>query len=243
MATSQQEIDAFNIDVQSPVSGVTSPIGWTSSMFNSRATLGWDAMLVAASVPDDGISVPPSIAQIKPGNSLAGFSFQSSKAPGVVKYYVTGFSQIPAQQDEEGAENLVETCPQSIGAILDLAVTGSAVGPTNAIPMLIDIKPGTYPNPINPREQGVVPVAILGSATFDVTQLNISSLRFGPRGATPSNNHFADINGDGYLDLLVQFSVPAIGLRCNDTALFLLGNVVQGVAVGGADSVVTVGCH
>src|SRR6266566_1153797 len=103
MATSQQDIDSFNLDIEPPVSNEYNPQGWTSSS-------------------DDGISIPPSIVQIKPGMALAGFSFQSPKAPGFVKYYVTGFSSIPVGQDEEGAEALVEACPQSIGNVLDLAI-------------------------------------------------------------------------------------------------------------------------
>jgi len=176
--------------------------------------------------------------------ALAGFSFQSPKAPGFVKYYVTGFSPIPVQQEEEGAEALAEMCPQSVGALLDLAVVGSTVGPTNAVPILIDIEPGTYPNPINPREQGVVPVAILGTATFNVTTVDLHSLRFGPGGAISLDKQasFEDVNGDGILDMVVHFSVPDIGLRCNDTTLFLLGKTLQGKLIGGADSVVTVGC-
>jgi hypothetical protein len=41
----------------------------------------------------------------------------------------------------------------------------------------LDIKPGSCPNPLNRKSKGVLPVAILGSADFDVTQLNVSSLQ------------------------------------------------------------------
>lgn len=44
--------------------------------------------------------------------------------------------------------------------------------------MDIDIKPGSDLNCINLGSEGVVPVAILGSATFDVTEVNQTTLQF-----------------------------------------------------------------
>lgn len=41
----------------------------------------------------------------------------------------------------------------------------------------LDIKPTSCPNPFNVKAQGVLPVAILGTETFDVTQIDIASLR------------------------------------------------------------------
>ena len=41
----------------------------------------------------------------------------------------------------------------------------------------LDIKPGSCPNPLNRKSKGVLPVAILGSADFDVTQLDVSTLQ------------------------------------------------------------------
>ncbi|MFB0556241.1 MAG: DUF3344 domain-containing protein [Dehalococcoidia bacterium] len=54
----------------------------------------------------------------------------------------------------------------------------------------IDIKPWSYPNTINPKSGGVVPVAILGSDTLDVTQIDPASIDvvFGPDSASPRHN-------------------------------------------------------
>jgi hypothetical protein len=244
-ASSQQDIDSFNLDVEPSVSNVSSPLGWTPSQFMGRSTLGWTATLVSETGPDDGISIPPSIAQIKPRRALAGFSFQSLKPPGFVKYYVTGFSPEPVQPDEEAAERLAEACPQSTGNFFDLAVTGSTVGPTKAIPVLIDIEPGNYPKRIDREEQRIVPIAILGSANFDARTVDINSLQFGPGRASPTDKGavFQDVNGDGIPDMVAHFSVPAIGLRCNDRSVFLVGKTLNGTAIGGADSVVVVDCE
>jgi IgA Peptidase M64 len=42
----------------------------------------------------------------------------------------------------------------------------------------IDIKPGETPNSININGRGVIPVAVLGSENFDITQIDTKTLRF-----------------------------------------------------------------
>jgi hypothetical protein len=244
-ASSQQDIDSFNLDVEPPVSSASSPLGWTPSQFMGRSTFGWTATLVSESGPDDGISIPPSIVQIKPLRALAGFSFQSLNPPGFVKYYVTGFSPEPVQPDEETAERLAEACPQTTGKFFDLAVTGSTVGPTKAAPVQIDVEPGKFPNRIDLEEQRTVPIAILGSGTFDVNTVDLTSLQAGTGKAATTDTVpvFQDVNGDGIPDLVVHFPVKTLGLGCHDTALFLIGKKLDGTAFGGADSIVIVDCE
>ncbi len=41
----------------------------------------------------------------------------------------------------------------------------------------LDIKPGECPNPFNRNSNGVLPVALVGTASFDVTQVDISTLQ------------------------------------------------------------------
>ena len=41
----------------------------------------------------------------------------------------------------------------------------------------MDIKPGACPNPFNPTSNGVLPVSLLGTSSFDVHNVNLSSVR------------------------------------------------------------------
>lgn len=98
---------------------------------------------------------------------------------------------------------------------------------------LLDIKPGACPNPFNPKSHGVLPVAVVGSPTFDVTQVDTDSLALkradgvgesvrplsGPPGpgirfedvATPFSGPECgcnDLGADGLEDLTLKFSIP-----------------------------------
>jgi hypothetical protein len=99
----------------------------------------------------------------------------------------------------------------------------------------LDIKPGSCPNPVNPRSKGVVSIAIVGSSSFDVTQIDVDSLTLARadggggivtpitrnRGArvhtedvaTPAGGDQCachELGGDGIDDLLLKFSTPAL---------------------------------
>ena len=119
-------------------------------------------------------------------------------------------------------------------------VTTPGSSPTK---IAIDIKPGGYPNAVNPRENGVLPVAILSSPTFDATTIDIATVRFGPGQAAPANGgHIEDVNGDGLPDMVFQFPMPATQIDCGDVASFLFGETRAGQVIVGADAIMTVGC-
>jgi hypothetical protein len=109
----------------------------------------------------------------------------------------------------------------------------------------IDIKPGSYPNSINPMSKGKIPVAILSTDTFDATTVDPLSIAFGPIGATESHGrgHIEDVDGDSDADLVLHFQTQDTDIQCGDTSASLVGETFSGQAVEGSDSIKTVGCE
>lgn len=105
----------------------------------------------------------------------------------------------------------------------------------------IDIRPGTMPNPLNLRSDGVVPVAVLSDSEFDALSVDRDSLTFGRFGTEASlvkcNAQPEDVNADGLLDLVCHFSTAAAGFVRADMHGVLMGVIEGGGNIKGADSV------
>ncbi len=102
----------------------------------------------------------------------------------------------------------------------------------------IDIKPGSDPNSINSKSMGLVPVAILSSANFDATSVDVGTVKFGPGQAAPVHSgHLEDVNGDGLLDMVVHFVQKDTGLSSGDAEAVLIGFTFGGLEFCGMDAV------
>jgi hypothetical protein len=108
----------------------------------------------------------------------------------------------------------------------------------------IDIKPGSYPNSINIKKNGVTPVAILTTDDFDATTVDPLTVEFGPNGATEALNtgYIEDADGDGDLDLVLHFNTQETGIQCGDTSTTLTGETYDGRRIEGSDTIKTIGC-
>jgi hypothetical protein len=115
---------------------------------------------------------------------------------------------------------------------------------TGRIEVPIDIKPGSDPNTINPLSKGVIPVAILSIDNFDATQVDTSSVEFGPGRAkeTHGQGHVEDVDGDAVPDMMLHFETQETGIQCGDTEATLTGETFGGEKLMGTDSIQTVGC-
>jgi hypothetical protein len=85
----------------------------------------------------------------------------------------------------------------------------------------IDIKPGNSQNTINLGSEGVVPVAIFTTYAVDATTIDPSSIELEGagvhfRGKSGNYGSFKDVDGDGYLDLVVNVETEALGLISGD---------------------------
>jgi len=138
-----------------------------------------------------------------------------------------------------------------------------------SITVPFDFHPTSCPNPLRTQEPGgsekaVIPAAILGTATFDVTQVNLTTVRL--EGVPAIRSSFEDVatpfvpfsgktaatdctttGPDGFMDLTLKFNRQAVvnalgGLSAltdrQVLVLHLTGNLLDGTPIVGADVVV-----
>ncbi len=105
----------------------------------------------------------------------------------------------------------------------------------------IDIKPGSYPNSINIKSKGVIPVAILTTDDFDAADVDPETVRFGPTEAGPVHHALEDVDGDGDIDMILHFKTQETGIAPGDTEASLTVETYNGQKIEGTDSVRVLG--
>ncbi len=127
--------------------------------------------------------------------------------------------------------------------------------PPPVIEVPVDIKPMSWPNPLNVNSKGVLPVAILGTEDFDVTQIDPATILL--EGKAPLRWALEDVGTaddplagpDGFTDLSLKFNtqeiVSVLG-AVNDgdyVVLHLTGNLKPefgGTPIEGEDVVIII---
>jgi parallel beta-helix repeat protein len=103
----------------------------------------------------------------------------------------------------------------------------------------IDIKPGSYPNSINLKSKGVIPVAVLTNEFFNAEDVVIDSVVFA--GAKPLRGNFEDVDNDDDLDLILHFKTQSLQLAPGDTEAVLIAQLNDNTLIKGTDSIRVVG--
>jgi len=148
-----------------------------------------------------------------------------------VDWFVEIATELLATQNADGSwpwdpwgDNILST----IWALLTLERIAPPPPPPSDIPVPIDIKPTSCPNPLNVKDRGVLPVAILGTEDLDVTQIDpatvelehVAALRWALEDvAAPYPGDFSKPldredcwteGPDGFMDLTVKFDAQEI---------------------------------
>lgn len=127
-----------------------------------------------------------------------------------------------------GPVHVDEVFPPMVGPeyVVELKVTNEVAGGAGSISLAyadpyahmlefmgvrnadIDIKPMSWPNPVNVSSKGVVPVAVMGSEMFDATMIDPMSVTLA--GIAPVKWSMDDVDYDGYMDMVFHFDTQAL---------------------------------
>lgn len=215
-----------------------------------------ESSLPAAGKPA-GVSFPFgffnwTIANLAPGATVVVTVTYPSNVPLGAQYWkVIGGAWVNASSivgDDDGDNVLTLTITDGQFGDADGIVNGQISDPggigAGAQLVVIDLRPGGAGNQINPKSRGRLRVAVMTTAAFNAATVDVSSIRFGANGTEAPASHpkLNDVDGDGDLDLVLQFDTESTGIVCGTTMARLTGVTSGGLAIQGLTTVRTVGC-
>jgi len=150
----------------------------------------------------------------------------------------------------------------------DFSLAGGKLSPfislwteKNNVDVVLDIRPGSCSNPINGNSahgqgKAVLPVAIMGTADFDVHDIDLATVTL--NGTSPVRWHYEDVGAppddpdddcacseagpDGYTDLTLKFySAEVVASLGGDNVVRVEGQLHDGTSIAGHDCVTPVG--
>jgi len=134
----------------------------------------------------------------------------------------------------------------SVASNIPIFLAAPDSGEPEVLSVDIDIKPGSDPNPINPGSNGVIPVAILTTDSFDASTVDpgtvtLAGAEVAVRGKSEKTMaRLEDVDGDGDNDLLLQVETQSDGTVWEAGPVTLTGETYDGQAIQGTDVVVIV---
>ena len=159
----------------------------------------------------------------------------------LLQYLTVEYAKTLLRDSESVLETAYAAGLSGSSRLHDQFLSVEAVTP-GVISVEIDVKPGSFPNSINPNSKGVIPVAILTTEDFDATTVDADTVRFGPADAEKVHKraHVEDADGDGDLDLVLHFRTRETDIQSDDTEACLTGRTTVTDTIWGCDSVRTV---
>jgi hypothetical protein len=127
----------------------------------------------------------------------------------------------------------------------DPSTWGAVTLSPDIVSITIDIKPGSYPNSINPKSKGKIPVAILTTEDFDASTVDPDTVEF--LGASPLFLAMDDVDDDGDMDMILHFNTQELDFSLlmdegDDYPYgYLTGETIDGTEIEGKDTVRIVG--
>ena len=173
-----------------------------------------------------------------------------TRDPGTGTWFTIIGSKLSTLNPLTGATAVVPGAPTGLGNIC-----GTAFAPARPLTFAvdIDIKPNSDPSSYGCKSKGSIPVAVLGSSTFDATAIDADTVLFGATGTETgevhskkgsAKRHVEDYNGDGFLDMIFHFDFQSTGFGCDDIPPgeksaelvgILTGELSDGTAIQGKD--------
>lgn len=197
---SLQEIDSFDIPLRGAnIVNIAAPRGWNGAVGPDGRSIIWCACEEEGIIaPPDYVpngQIVPSIYQVKPGQTLGGFSFDSPFPPSAGIFYASGFVLLPI----EGIHFPVGDAPDQ--SLLPDYPDDSFKGQTQAPERVLD---SSFPGGRRPAVDAFLVFMTLKDGDSKVSPVLIDVV-FGPNGETVYQQTFrAVLNGVDITDRFVS---------------------------------------
>ena len=164
------------------------------------------------------------------------------------------FGTVPDTSATTASLTATPTSPGILVSRVEVTTTSNDPDLTNNVattslevfkPVTIDVAPGDSTNIVNLNRGGNVSIAILTTADFDASTVDVSTLCFGDADAPAEracverhgDGHLQDVDRDGDRDLLLHYLVSDVGIDAGDSRACVKGRTTSGTGVFGCDAV------